>query len=86
MYTEPDQRIADLIQAGRLRVALGLGSPALAVKDERSGELRGPALDLAQALAARLGLTLVPIEYPRPGTVMEGVRTNAWDVTFLVID
>lgn len=86
MHSERDPRIADWIQAGRLRVALGLGSPALAVKDEPSGKLRGPALDLAQALAARLGLDLVPIEYPRPGAVMEGVGTNAWDVTFLVID
>lgn len=80
-----DPRVADLVRAGRIRVALGLGSPALALKDPATGELRGPALDLARALAARIGIELMPIEYPRPGAIMEGVRTSAWDVTFLVI-
>ena len=82
----PDPRVADLVQAGRLRVGLGLGTPALAIKDPATGEVRGPALDLARALAARIGIELLPVEYPRPGAVMEGVRTNAWDVAFLVID
>jgi len=86
MRSERDRRIVDWIQTGQLRVALGLGSPALAIKDEQSGELRGPAVDLARALAERLGLALVPIEYPRPGAVMEGVAANLWDVTFLVVD
>jgi polar amino acid transport system substrate-binding protein len=55
------------------------------VKDPVSGELRGAALDLARALAAQIGVGLVAVEYPRPGAVMEGARTNAWDVTFLVM-
>jgi polar amino acid transport system substrate-binding protein len=80
-----DPRVADLVRAGRLRVGLGLGSPALAIKDPATGELRGPAFDLAHALAARIGVELVPVEYPRPGAIMQGIRTNAWDVTFLVI-
>jgi hypothetical protein len=48
----PDPRVADLIQSGKLRIALGLGSPVLAIKDPKSGEVRGPALDLARVLAA----------------------------------
>lgn len=63
-----------------------MGSPALAIKDPVKGEARGPALDLARALAARMGVELLPVEYPRPGAIMEGVRANAWDVTFFVID
>jgi len=81
-----DPRVADIVRAGKLRVGLGLGSPALAVKNEATGEVRGPALDLARALAAKIGVELQPVYYPRPGAVMEGVRTNAWDVTFLVAD
>ena len=81
-----DPRVADLVRAGKLRVGLGLGSPALAVKDAATGEVRGPALDLARALAAKIGVELQPVYYPRPGAVLEGVRTNAWDVTFLVAD
>jgi len=82
----PDPRVADLIQAGKVRVGLGLGSPPVAIKDPVTGELRGPAWDLARALAARIGIRLLPVEYPRPGAVMEGVRANAWDVALLGID
>jgi len=81
-----DQRVADLVQAGKLRVALGLGVPTLAVKDQATGEMRGPAVELGRALAARIGVEFVPVEYPRPGAVMEGLRSSAWDVAFLAID
>ena len=82
----PDPRVADLVLAGRVRVGLGLGSPPLATKDPVTGELRGPAWDLARALVARIGIGLLPVEYPRPGAVMEGVRADAWDVALLGID
>jgi polar amino acid transport system substrate-binding protein len=81
-----DPRVADLVKAGKIRVALGLGSAALALKDPKTGALRGPAVDLAQALAKRMGVQVVPIEYPRPGAIMDGIPTNSWDVTFLVAD
>jgi len=82
----PDPRVADLVQAGKLRVGLGLGTPLLAIKDPATGEVRGQGLDLARALAARIGIELQPVYYPRPGAVPEGARTNAWDVAFYVID
>jgi polar amino acid transport system substrate-binding protein len=81
-----DPRIADLVQAGRVRVGLGLGNHAAAIKDPTTGEMHGMAVDLARALAARIGVALEPIMYPRPGAVFEGVRNSAWDVTFLVVD
>ena len=54
--------------------------------DAVTGEVRGPAMELGRALAKRIGVEFVPVEYPRPGAVMEGVRTGAWDVAFLAID
>ena len=81
-----DPRVADLVQSGKLRVALGLGSPVLAMKDANTGQVRGPALDLAQALAKKIGVKLEPVEYPRPGAILAGVKSNEWDVTFLVAD
>ncbi len=82
----PDPRVADLVRAGGVRVGIGLGTPTSAIKDPVTGEVRGPTLDLGRELAARIGVKFVPVEYPRPGAVMEGVRTNAWDVAFLAID
>ena len=81
-----DPRVADLVLAGKIRVGLGLGNHASAMKDPATGEMHGMASDLARALAARIGVALEVVEYPRPGAVFDGAQTDAWDVTFLVID
>ncbi|HEY6958172.1 MAG TPA: transporter substrate-binding domain-containing protein [Candidatus Limnocylindria bacterium] len=81
-----DPRVADLVRAGKLRVGLGFGSPAGAMKDPVTGELYGPNVTLGRALATRIGVDFVAVEYPRPGAIIEGARTNAWDVAFVVID
>jgi polar amino acid transport system substrate-binding protein len=81
-----DSRVADLVHAGKLRVGLGVVAPHWAVKDQKTGELRGVAVDIARALASRLGIELVTVEYPSPPGVLEGLKVNAWDVGFLAID
>lgn len=70
----PDPRVEDLVCAGRVRVAL-LG-----------GVAPGIGMDLARAFAARLGIEVLPIEYPTPAAVLESLKTGASDVGFLVID
>jgi polar amino acid transport system substrate-binding protein len=82
----PDPRVADLVRKGKLRVGLGLANRGSAIKDPATGEYLGVAADLARALAARIGVALQPVEYPRPGAVLDGAPANAWDVAFLVID
>jgi polar amino acid transport system substrate-binding protein len=81
----PDSRVGDLVRAGRVRVGLGL-VPTFAIKDPATGELRGVAIELARALSARLGVELVPVGYPSPPSVLDGLRTGAWDVALLGID
>jgi polar amino acid transport system substrate-binding protein len=82
----PDPRVADLVQAGALRIGLGLGSLTTATRNPATGEVKGPALELGRALAARIGIPSVSVEYPRPGAVIDGLRTSAWDVTVLIVD
>jgi polar amino acid transport system substrate-binding protein len=82
----PDPRVADLVQSGALRIGLGLGSSTTATKDPVTGEVKGTALELGRALAARIGIKPVSVEYPRPGAVIDGLRADAWDVTILLID
>ena len=84
--SSPDPRVADLVQSGALRVGLGLGSSTTATRNPATGEVKGPALELGRALAARIGVKLVSVEYPRPGAVIDGLRTNAWDVAILLVD
>lgn len=81
----PDARVADLVQAGKVRVGIGL-APAIATKDPATGELRGTGLDLGRALAARIGVKLEPVEYPSPPRTLDGLSTGAWDVAFLGVD
>ena len=82
----PDARVADLVQSGALRVGVGIGSSTTATRNPASGEVTGPALELGRALAARIGVPIVTVEYPRPGAVIDGLRDNAWDVTVLLVD
>lgn len=81
-----DPRVADLVQAGRLRVGVGLAAAHWASKDSATGELRGVAVDLARALGARLGLDVVLVEYPSPPRVLDGVKVGAWDIGFMGVD
>jgi polar amino acid transport system substrate-binding protein len=81
-----DPRVADLVRTGKLQAGVGVVAPHWAVKDPATGELRGVAVDIARALAERLGVELVLVEYPSPPSVLDGLKTGAWDVGFLAID
>jgi polar amino acid transport system substrate-binding protein len=83
-----DPRVADLVRAGRIRVALHL---AQYTKDPVTGELRGLGsgtvmVQIAHALAARLGVEVQLVGYPTPPTVVECLRVGACDVGFGGID
>ena len=80
-----DHRVADLVKAGKIRAGLAV-APIMATKDLTTGELRGVAVDLARELASQIGVELVQVAYPRPGAVMGGLHSNAWDIAFLGID
>jgi polar amino acid transport system substrate-binding protein len=81
-----DPRVADLVRTGKLRAGVGVVAPHWAVKDPATGELRGVAVDIARALAKRLRVELVMVEYPSPPSVLDGLKNGAWDVGFLAID
>ncbi len=82
----PPPAIADIASTGKLRVGIGLANLVSGAKDPKTGELRGVAVDLGRALANRMKVEFQPIEYPRPGLVLDGAKDNSWDVAFLVID
>ena len=82
---ETDPRVADFVKAGKIRAGLA-EAPIISTKDPSTGELRGVAVDLSRELAARIGVEFVQVPYPRPGAVMAGLKSNAWDIAFLGID
>jgi polar amino acid transport system substrate-binding protein len=82
----PANVVADLAPTGTLRAAINFGNPVLASKDPATGEPRGVSVDLSRELAKRLGVHLELVTYPAAGQVVEGLKSNAWDVAYLAID
>src|SRR5271154_2569812 len=83
-----DPRVTDLVQSGKIRTALFLPQYT---KDAATGELRGlgtgfVAIEIARALAARLGVAMAVIEHPTPPKAAESLATGACDIAFLGIE
>ena len=79
----PDPRVADLVQAGKIRVGLFL--PQFS-KDAVTGELKGVRVEIARALAARIGVQIVLLEHPAPPAAVACLKASACDFLFLSLD
>ena len=83
-----DPRVADLVQAGKVRLALFLPQYE---NDPATGEIRGVgtgfvAAELARALAARIGVALQILGYPTPLKALEGLKACECDLAFMGIE
>jgi polar amino acid transport system substrate-binding protein len=81
----PDPRVADLVQAGKIRIGLHL--PQF-VKDPATGEIHGNGTgvvveQIARALAGHLGVELQLIGHPAPLALVECLKAQACDAGFL---
>ena len=80
---KPDPRVADLIQAGKIRVGL---FPPQYIKDSKTVELRSVWVEVARALAERIGVELITLERPTPPAAVECLNGDECDVIFLPLD
>ena len=71
---------------GVLRASINLGNPILANRHPTSGEPVGVSIDLATALAARLGVGVEWVVFDAAGKSVEAVRGELADVGFFAID
>lgn len=78
--------VAALAPTGRLRASINLGNPILAGTDPASGRPRGVSVDLAGALAQRLGVPLELVEFAAATKSVDAVASEAADVGFFAID
>jgi polar amino acid transport system substrate-binding protein len=83
-----DPRVADLVQAGKIRVAL---FPPQYTEDPATGELRPFAagivsMELARGLARRLGVEVQLVGRPTPPKAVECVKTAACDLVIVGIE
>lgn len=80
----PDPRVADILRAGVLRLAL---FPSFFYRmDAASGEPRGVGVEIAREIAKRIGVALAAAECPSPPNVVEALALGAADVALLGID
>src|SRR5882672_1369705 len=83
-----DPRVADLVRAGKVRFALFLPGYA---KDPVTGELRGVGtgavtVQIARALAARLGVEIQLVGFLAPPAVVECLKAGACDMAYMGIE
>ena len=72
-----------LVQAGKLRVGLFASQ---FTKDAATGELKNLRVDVARALAARIGVPAVFIEHRTPPDTIACLKSGACDLVFLPRD
>ena len=71
---------------GKLRASINLGNPILANKNPQSGEPYGVSIDLANALARKLGLEIELLVFDSAGKSVEAVTQEKADFGFFAID
>ena len=80
------EAVTELAPSGKLRAAINFGNPVLATRDAATGEARGVSVELARELGKRIGVPVELVLYPAAGKVVEGLKSNAWDVAFVAVD
>lgn len=71
-----------LAPTGTLRVGVYPGSPTSLVRDPKTGEKSGVALELGQALASRMAVPVQVVEFERVAQVVDAIKNGAVDFTF----
>jgi ABC-type amino acid transport/signal transduction systems, periplasmic component/domain len=79
-----EPRVADLVQAGKIRV----GIHSFYTKDSRTGELRAVStgiifLDIARILGARIGVEVLPVWHPTIPEMLTCLTAGECDVGFM---
>lgn len=73
---------AALAPAGRLRVGVYPGSPTSWVKNPRTGESAGVALELGRLMAQTLQVPVEVVEFARVAEIIEALKAGQVDMTF----
>lgn len=82
----PNALASDFCPGGSLRAAINLGNPILANRDAATGRVFGVSVDLATALADRLGRTLDLVVVDGAAKSVAAIDTGAADIGFFAID
>lgn len=77
--------VRQIAPKGVLRASFNVGNPVLASR-ANDGSVRGVSVDLARALAGRLGVALEPVVFESAGKSVEAVAQGLADIGFFALD
>jgi polar amino acid transport system substrate-binding protein len=80
------QLATQIAPEGVLRASINLGNPILASRPYSGSNPRGVSVDLARALAGRLGLALEFVVFESAGKSVEAVARGEADIGFFALD
>jgi polar amino acid transport system substrate-binding protein len=83
IYAQVAQSLAP---SGKIKASINLGNPILANKDPKSGLPVGVSVDLAKALALKLGLELELVVFNSAGESVQAVKEERADFGFFAVD
>lgn len=83
--TPPPEVLKDLAPTGKLRAAINFGNGVLAQRGP-NGEARGVSVELAHALAKRLGVPVELVELQAAGKSFAAVAGGSADIAFIAIE
>jgi polar amino acid transport system substrate-binding protein len=86
MSEDMDTAVRELAPTGVVRATINLGNIVLAQRDSVTGALGGVSVDLAHALAARLGLEVELFVFDTSAKAFAALAAGDCDVGFLAID
>lgn len=81
----PPAAKSELAPTGTLRIALIAVNPLFVTQNTPPGETKGIGVDIADRLAARIGVPMKPVLYPNVAALMESAGKGEWDITCLPI-
>ena len=70
--------LAQLAPTGVLRAGINLSNFLLVTGRSAQGDPQGVSPSMAAAIAARLGVPVQYVPYPKPGELADAVDSNAW--------
>lgn len=72
--------VSELAPTGVLRAGINLGNFLLVTGRSPSGDPEGVAPDMAREIAARLGVPVKYVPFPRPGELADAAERGVWDI------
>jgi polar amino acid transport system substrate-binding protein len=75
-----DDVLSQLAPTGVLRAGINMANKLLVTGETAAGEPDGVGPEFARNIAAKLGVDIVYVPFPRPGDLADAVDENVWDI------